>query len=273
MRKTLLKWRAAKKAAKRSTLVEAEKTGPRRFENRSVIISGAAKGIGFACAERFASEGALVVILDIDKTNGQRAARAIGGAHFIHCDVGIRREVEAAVDIIAKKYSSIDVLINNAGIHLGKNFFDLTESDFEHVLKTNLMGAFHLTQLLGKHMIKQVQAGGAPGSVVNMASVNALLGLPDAVAYCVSKGALLQLTRASSLVLAPYGIRVNAVGPGSIGTESNTENKKEIAALTPLRRQGTPAEIADVAAFLASDAAAYISGQIIYADGGRLVTK
>lgn len=248
----------------------------RRFENMSVVISGGAKGIGFACAEKFILEGAQVTILDIDKAGGQAAARRLGPhAHFIHCDIGDRKKVEKSVDALIRKQSKADILVNNAAIHLGKSFFDLTEKDFESVLRTNVMGAFHLTQLLAKQMIKQLKGGGKPGVVVNIASVNAQLALPDAIAYCASKGALLQLTRASSLALAPYRIRVNAVGPGSISTASNNEwtglaKKQRVVARTPLRRLGTPEEVADIVAFLASDDATYITGQIIYADGGRL---
>jgi NAD(P)-dependent dehydrogenase (short-subunit alcohol dehydrogenase family) len=144
------------------------------------------------------------------------------------------------------------------------------------VLRVNLKGPFLMSQAAARQMVEQIEAGAKPGTIINMSSVNAVLAIPNLVPYNVSKGGLAQLTRVTSLALAPYGIRVNAIGPGSIMTEmlksiaSNPEANRRLLSRTPLLRFGQPEEIAAVAAFLASDDASYITGQTIYADGGRL---
>jgi glucose 1-dehydrogenase len=155
-------------------------------------------------------------------------------------------------------------------------FLDLTEADFDRVIGINLKGAFMVGQTVAKQMVKQVDSGAKPGAIVNMSSVNAVFAIANQVPYSVSKGGVSQLTKVMALSLAPYGIRVNAIGPGSIMTDmlasvnSNPEAKARILSRTPLGRIGEPSEIATIASFLASDAASYITGQTIFADGGRL---
>ncbi len=170
----------------------------------------------------------------------------------------------------------IDVLINNAGIVHSAEFLDLAEADFDKVLRVNLKGSFLVGQAVAKRMVEQVKAGKAPGAIVNMSSVNARLAIINQIPYCVSKGGVSQLTNVMALGLSEHGIRVNAIGPGSIATEMlasvNTDKaaRHRLFSRTPLRRLGDPDEIAKVAVFLASDASSYITGQTIYADGGRL---
>jgi glucose 1-dehydrogenase len=243
----------------------------KRFHDKVAVITGAARGIGFACAERFISEGARVVLVDIDD-KGIEAARKLGSkAIFFKCDVSERAHVENAIGNLPKTHANIDILVNNAAASYRSDILTLTEDDFLLALKVNLLGAFHFTQLCARQMMQRTREGESAGAIVNIASINSLLAMPEAVAYCASKGALLQLTRASALALAPYGIRVNAVGPGSVATEGNTESLDRVSNRTPLGRFGTPEEIAGVVAFLASPDAAYITGEIIYVDGGRLV--
>lgn len=245
------------------------------------IVSGAARGIGRACAERFAQEGAKVVLADIDEDAGDRAAAEIrdagGEALFVECDVAERLDVRNLLAATLDACGPVDVLVNNAAILDSAPFLELEEEMFERVLRTNLKGAFLLGQTVARQMVRQIDDDGhPPGAIINMSSVNAVFALPDHVAYSISKGGIAQLTKAMALALAPHGIRVNAIGPGSILTPMLEEVAKDakasarILSRTPLGRFGTPAEIAAIAAFLASDQASYMTGTTVYADGGRL---
>jgi NAD(P)-dependent dehydrogenase (short-subunit alcohol dehydrogenase family) len=229
-----------------------------KLKDKVAIVTGAAHGIGLAIAERYVAEGARVVIADVDKTAGEAAARAIGdSAWFI-------------------AFGPLDILVNNAGIIHGADFLDLAEVDFDRVLRVNLKGAFLVGQAAARRMVEQVKAGKPPGSIINMSSINAEVAIPNHTPYCVSKGGVDQLTKVMALSLAPHGIRVNAIGPGSIMTDilkavaTDQEAKRRILSRTPLGRIGEPGEIAAIAVFLASADASYITGETIYADGGRL---
>ena len=235
------------------------------------IITGGAQGIGQACVERFAREGARVVIADIDDVNGKALAQKLQ-ATYVHCDVGDKAQVDGMVKEIALLHSRIDVLVNNAGIFKAANFLDVLEADFDAVLRVNLKGSFLVGQAVAREMAK---TGG--GSIVNMSSVNGMLAIPNIASYNVSKGGINQLTRVMALALADLGIRVNAVAPGTIATElaaravlTSDEARQKILSRTPLKRLGSPQEVADVVAFLASDAASYMTGEIVVVDGGRM---
>jgi glucose 1-dehydrogenase len=248
-----------------------------KLENKVAIVTGGARGIGLAIAERFVSEGARVVIADVDRTAGEAAARAIGdNARFIATDVGDAKNAEHVVAETCRAFGSLDILVNNAGIIHGADFLDLAEADFDRVLRVNLKGAFLVGQAAARRMVEQVKAGRPPGTIINMSSINAVVAIPNHTPYCVSKGGVDQLTKVMALALAPHGIRVNAIGPGSIMTDilkavaTDQEAKRRILSRTPLGRIGEPDEIAGIAVFLASPAASYITGQTIYADGGRL---
>jgi NAD(P)-dependent dehydrogenase (short-subunit alcohol dehydrogenase family) len=248
-----------------------------RLSGKIAIVTGAARGIGLACAKRFIAEGARVVLADIDELGAAEAKRLGDAACFVRCDVGEAKDAANLITKARKAFAGdIDVLVNNAGIVHGAEFLDLQESDFDRVLRVNLKGAFLVGQLAARKMVEQVKAGKKPGAIVNMASINSTVAIANQVPYSVSKGGLLQLTRTMALALAPYGIRVNAIGPGSIMTEilsavaTDAEAKTRILSRTPLSRIGEPEEVASVAAFLASDDASYITGEIIYVDGGRL---
>jgi glucose 1-dehydrogenase len=184
----------------------------------------------------------------------------------------VRATVERTVDA----FGAVDILVNNAAVIKGIDFLEISEADFDAVLSVNLRGAFLMAQAVARQMVVQVKAGRRPGSVINMSSVNAVFAIANQVPYSVSKGGLNQLTKVMALSLAEYGIRVNAIGPGSINTRilgtvmTDDAARARILSRTPLGRIGEPEEIAAVAAFLASDDASYITGQTIYADGGRL---
>ncbi len=246
-----------------------------RLENRIAIVTGAARGIGLSIAERFVQEGAKVIMSDVLDAEGERAAKAIG-ATYRHCDVSSAAEVNALVSFTVETHGAVDILSNNAGIAVGGDFLEVTEADFDRVIAINLKGSFLTLQACARHMVKQAQAGRKPGAIVNMSSVNDTLAIPGIVSYCVSKGGVSQLTRATALALAPHGIRVNAIGPGTIDTDMARGVLADKAALnramsrTPLGRVGAPSEVASIAAFLVSDDASYVTGDTIYVDGGRM---
>jgi glucose 1-dehydrogenase len=249
------------------------------LDNKVAIVTGGAKGIGYAIARRFLEEGARVTIADIDDEAGPRAAAELGvfgRVRYVECDVGERLDVRNMVAATIDAFGDIDVLVNDAAMLVKADFLDLDEADFDRVLRVNLKGAFLCGQAVARHMVDRIKAGGAPGAIVNLSSVNAIFAIADQVPYSVSKGGLNQLTRVMALSLAKYGIRVNAIGPGSIATEmlesvmTDPAVRRTILSRTPLGRIGEPREIAAIAAFLASDEASYITGQTIYADGGRL---
>ncbi len=249
------------------------------LENKVAIVTGAARGIGHAVARRFLEDGARVVIADVDEDGGSAAVEALGSlgpVRFVACDVGDKAAVDNLVASVLSVHGQIDVLVNNAGILAARDFLDLDEADFDRVIRVNLKGAFLTAQAVARHMVERVKAGGKPGVIVNMSSVNAVFAIANQVPYSASKGGINQLTKVMALALAPHGIRVNAIGPGSINTEmlastmANPEARRRILSRTPLGRIGEPAEVAAVAAFLASDMASYVTGQTVYVDGGRL---
>jgi glucose 1-dehydrogenase len=240
-----------------------------KLKDKVAIVTGGARGIGLAIARRFIAEGAHVAIADIAPDPGI-------GAEFHHCDVSNSNAVHATVKAVLKAHGAIDILVNNAAISVVADFLELSEADFDRVLAVNLKGSFLMLQACARAMVAQVSEGRAAGAIVNMSSVNETLAIPAIVPYCASKGAIAQLTRATSIYLAPHGIRVNAIGPGSINTDmlkgvvGDPAAMNRVLSRTPLGRIGEPEEIAAIAAFLASDEASYITGQTIFADGGRM---
>jgi NAD(P)-dependent dehydrogenase (short-subunit alcohol dehydrogenase family) len=249
-----------------------------KLQNKVAVVTGGARGIGLAIAKSYVVEGAKVVIADVNMTAGEAAANALGKANcqFMATDVGDGRSVERMIAETNRAFGGIDILVNNAGIVHGSDFLDIAEPDFDRVLRVNLKGTFLTGQAAARKMVAQAKAGKPPGVIINMSSINAVVAIPNQVPYCVSKGGIDQLTKVMALSLAPYGIRVNAIGPGSIMTDilktiaTDKEAKRKLLSRTPLGRIGSPDEVASIALFLASSDASYITGQTIYADGGRL---
>ncbi len=251
-----------------------------RLQGKVALVTGAARGIGLATAERLAKDGAAVMLSDVDAERGEAEAQRLRSegfdTAFRRCDVADEAQVAAFVAAGVETFGSIDIAVNNAGIVHGAEFLDLAVADFDRVLGINLRGAFLFGQRAAREMVRQVEAGRAPGAIINMSSVNAQVAIATQTAYCVSKGGVAQLTRAMAISLARYGIRVNAIGPGSIATDmvakvaTDDAMRRTLLSRTPLLRFGQAAEIAAIAAFLASDDASYVTGETIVADGGRM---
>jgi glucose 1-dehydrogenase len=252
------------------------------FADKVVIITGGARGIGLACVRRFAKLGAKVVLADVDDKEGQIVAedmRESGHAVlFSHVDISERLDVHNMMAATLDTYDRVDVVVNNVGVSASGDFLELTEADFDSVMKVNLKGAFLVCQAVARQMVTQIEeeerSGSKYYSIINMSSVSAVAASGDNVIYAASKAGLNQLTRAMSLALAPHGIRVNAIGPGNINTEQveglEQKSRETVISRTPLGRMGDADEIASIASFLASEDSAYVTGQCIYADGGRL---
>ena len=245
-----------------------------KLKDQVALVTGGAQGIGLAIVERFVEDGCKVAILDIEGEKGNEVASRLGpGTMFIHGDVGDKKSVDDAVRQLVSHFGALNIAVSNAAIVHSADFLDIDEQDFDRVLRVNLKGMFLVGQAAARQMVKQ-EAGGA---IINMSSVNAVVAIPDQVPYVVAKGGVQQLTKLMALSLAGHRIRVNAIGPGSILTElleravaSNEAAKKKILSRTPMGRIGMPSEIASIASFLASNDASYITGETIYADGGRL---
>jgi len=246
------------------------------LQDHVVIVTGASQGIGAACAERLSQDGAAIALWDVDDTRGQALAASLTAqgrrAHYVHCNVALKADVDAAITETLKAFGRITGLVNNAGIFKAADFLDITEADWDAVIDVNLKGSFLVGQAAAREMVK---TGG--GAIVNMSSVNGVMAIPTIASYNVSKGGINQLTRVMALSLADRNVRVNAVAPGTIATElarnavlGSEEAKQRIMSRTPMKRLGEPAEIAEVTAFLLSSASSYMTGEIVFVDGGRM---
>ncbi len=237
------------------------------------LITGGAQGIGFACAEALQELGAQIILSDINEEGLHAAVKKLGdGTVGILCDMGDASQIDKMFDRIEADHGPLHMLVNNAGIAAPAEFLDTTLEQFKQVIDINLVGTFLALQRAAKMMV----ANKIEGSIVNMSSINAVVAIPTIAAYCASKGGVSQLTKSASLALAPHNIRVNAVGPGSIDTamlasvNANPDAMNMVMSRTPMQRLGSAREIAEVVAFLISEKSSYITGEIIYADGGRL---
>jgi NAD(P)-dependent dehydrogenase (short-subunit alcohol dehydrogenase family) len=239
------------------------------LNGRRVLITGGASGIGAATAERFLDEGAKVVVLDRDQLGCERIKKTLPQlAGIIRADVSDPGAVALAFDELDETLGGLDVLINNAGISIRHDFLAIAPEEWRQVMDVNLNGVFYVAQRAARRM---KAAGG--GVIINMGSTNAIMGYPFYADYNASKAGVLELTRSMALELAP-DVRVIAVCPGYIMTpmqeaEYTPEMIEEVNRKIPLRRHGRPEEVAALFAFLASDEAAYITGQTYIIDGGE----
>jgi glucose 1-dehydrogenase len=245
-----------------------------KHAGKTAIVTGAAQGIGQACAERLFEDGASVVVSDVNAEGAVRVAEELDAtgtrAAAMPCDVSRRDQIVGLIGDTVERFGRLDIMVNNAAISCSTSALDLTEDEMDAVLGVNLKGTFFGTQAAAKVMVAQ---GG--GSIVNMSSAQAELAIPDRVPYGISKAGINQLTRIFAIALATQGVRVNAVGPGTIltpltaGLRDNEAAYRRILSRTPMGRLGRADEVASVVSFLASDDASYVTGQTLYPDGGR----
>jgi 3-oxoacyl-[acyl-carrier protein] reductase len=249
-----------------------------RFDGRVAIVTGAARGIGFATAQRFAEEGAKVAILDLDEGQAAEAATRLGsadqGGHLgVGCNVGDSASVEAAVTRVVEELGGLHILVNNAGVTRDNLLFKMSDDDWDTVMNVHLRGAFLMSRAAQKVFVPQKY-----GKIVNLSSVSAL-GNRGQANYAAAKMGIQGFTRTLGIELGPYGVNVNAIAPGFIATDMtdataarvgmSVEDFRAAAADgNPVKRVGTPADIAAVAAFFCSDEASYVTGQVLYVDGG-----
>lgn len=241
---------------------------PNRLADRVAIVTGGARGIGQAIAERYVREGARVVIGDLLEAEGAALARRLGSAcRFQRCDVTRPSDAKALVGAAVSAFGRLDICVNNAAVLRKEPFLDLSVDSFRQVLDVNVVGSFLMAQAAARQMVKQ----GEGGVILNLSSINAIVALPEQTSYTASKGAVAMLTRSLAVQLADHGIRVNAIGPGTVATEMARGFVNDVVlSRIALRRPGEPDEIAAVAAFLASDEASYMTGETVFVDGGRL---
>jgi 3-oxoacyl-[acyl-carrier protein] reductase len=251
---------------------------PKRSEGRVALVTGGARGIGEATADRLAEDGASIAILDLDLAAAEATAERIGTRHGVaalslKADVSNGAEVDAAVARIAERFGGLDILVNNAGVLRDNLIHKMTDDDWDIVAAVHLKGAFLCSRAAQREMVKR-----GWGRIANLSSVSAL-GNRGQTNYAAAKAGLQGMARTLSIELGRYGITVNAVAPGFIDTEMTRQTairmgrdpedwKNEIAAQIPARRAGVPRDIANVIAFLCSDDASYVSGQVIYVAGG-----
>jgi len=251
-----------------------------RLSGKVAIITGAGSGIGKASAELFAEEGARVLAVDWNREKGESTAAAIrregGEAFYCDADVSRREDVERMVGTALEKYERLDVLFNNAAVQIMAKLVDTTEETWDRIQSVNLKGVF-----LGcKYAIPaMIRTGG--GSIINMASVLGFVGDPDLAAYCAAKGGVISLTKVTALTYGTHGIRVNCICPGDVNTPmvaayfdnapDPEQLRQEVYSKYALRRIASPAEVAQVAVFLASDASSFITGSTLVVDGGLTV--
>lgn len=256
-------------------------------EGRSIIVTGAGRGIGAAIAADLAAKGARVAVADLDRAGAEAVAADIAGrggeARAFAVDVADRASMRALVDEVAAAFGRLDVMFNNAGISKTLNFMDTTEADFERIMRVNGLGVLIGTQEAARRMIAQ----GGGGKIVNTASIAGKQGYPLFAAYCASKFAVVALTQAAARALAEHGITVNCFAPGVVRTELWRQLDGEFMALGLTRTEGQaiddfsasilagrpslPADIVGTTAFLASAASDYITGQTLMVDGGMVL--
>jgi 3-oxoacyl-[acyl-carrier protein] reductase len=245
-----------------------------RFDGRVAVVTGAARGIGFAIGQRFADEGAQVAVLDLDAGQAKDAAARLGSGHLgSACDVSDGASVEQAMKEVLEELGGLHILVNNAGVTRDNLLFKMTDDDWDTVMKVHLRGAFLMSRAAQKVFVPQKH-----GKIVNLSSVSAL-GNRGQANYAAAKMGIQGFTRTLGIELGPYGVNVNAIAPGFIATDmtdataarvgmSVEDFRRAAADRNPVRRVGYPEDIAAVAAFLCSDEASYVTGQVLYVDGG-----
>lgn len=241
---------------------------------RIALITGGGSGLGLAISKKFVDENIHTVIVGRDEKKLNAAKSQLGSLCFpITCDITNLAAIPALIDQVVKQFGHIDILVNNAGINMKKDFTDVTDEEFQQVLTTNLCSVFAISREVTRQMLLRKK-----GSIINISSMAAQYGIPKVIAYSASKTAIEGMTRAMAVELSPNGIRVNAIAPGFIVTamtdaalNADPERKAKVFGRTPMGHMGQPADVAETAYFLASDAAKYITGVVLPVDGGNSI--
>lgn len=241
------------------------------LEGQVAVVTGAGRGLGRAYAEALAARGARICVAEINPATGRQTAESLPGGRFFQLDAGDAEQVRRCVEFVAREFGRVDVLVNNAGNPGLYPSLEITRAEWDAVLRVNLASTFLCSQAFGRVMIAQQQGG----AIVNVSSIAAQSTFPMRASYAAAKSAISMLTKCLAVEWAQFGIRVNAVAPGMTRTERGADLKETglfddaaIAARIPLGRQASPAEIANVVAFLASAESSYVTGQTWYVDGG-----
>ena len=250
------------------------KNTPLGAGGKVAIVTGGGSGLGLAISEKFTQAGIETVIVGRDESKLKQAKEKLGEHCYpMACDLSNLSSIPSFINDVIKQFGQIDVLVNNAGINMKKEFTEVTDEDFQKVITTNLSAVFAVSREVVKQMLKQ-----GSGSIINISSMAAQYGLPKVIAYSASKTAIDGMTRAMAVELSPKGIRVNAIAPGFIITDmtdkalnSDPERKSKVFNRTPMGYMGQPSDIGDAALFLAGDASKYITGVVLPVDGGNSI--
>jgi NAD(P)-dependent dehydrogenase (short-subunit alcohol dehydrogenase family) len=242
--------------------------------SKVAIVTGGGSGLGFAIAQKFTENGITTIIAGRDTEKLNKAKEQLGELCFaMPCDVSDLKSIPAFVQNVLTQFGQIDMLVNNAGINMKKEFTEVTDEDFQNILTTNVTAVFSLSREVVKHMLEKKS-----GCIINISSMAAQYGLPKVIAYSASKTAIDGMTRAMAVELSPNGIRVNAIAPGFIysamtekALNSDPERKAKVFGRTPMGHMGQPEDIGNAALYLASDAAKYVTGVVLPIDGGNSI--
>ena len=242
---------------------------------KKVLITGGGRGLGYTMAEKFVNNGCYVMIIGRDSETLERATKKIGrNCYSMVCDLSDLKEIPVVVDRINNKMGGIDILINNAGIHLKKDLLDVTDDEFQNIIQINQNSVFSISRDVAKLMVQQKS-----GVILNISSMASQYGIPKVIAYSAAKSAIEGMTRAMAVELTPLGIRVNCIAPGFIKTDMSSkaldndpERKAKVLGRTPMGRLGLPEEVANVAWFLCSDQASFVTGVTLPVDGGNSIS-
>lgn len=245
------------------------------IKTKIAIITGGGSGIGFAIAEKFVQHQIKTIIIGRNEEKLADAQKKLGaGCDAMTADLNDLKSIPKLVSYIIDKYGKIDVLVNNAGINMKKEFTDVTDEDFQKIILTNLSAVFSLSREVVKCMLEM----NIKGSIINISSMASQYGIPKVIAYTASKSAIEGITRAMAVELSPKGIRVNCIAPGFIATEmsakalnNDPERKSKAMGRTPMGVMGQPSDIGDAAVFLASDMSKYVTGVVLPVDGGNSI--
>jgi NAD(P)-dependent dehydrogenase (short-subunit alcohol dehydrogenase family) len=243
-------------------------------EIKTAVITGGASGIGFAIARKFTENKIRCILIGRDEKKLSKASTLLGKTcEYVTFDITRLSEIPGTVTNIYTRCGKIDILVNNAGIHLKKPLFEVTDEEYETVIRTNQVAVFSLSREIAKRM-----ASDKKGSIINISSMASQYGLPQVIAYTAAKSAVEGMTRAMAVELSPLGIRVNCIAPGFIETEMSANalagdpvRKEKVFSRTPMGRLGKAEEVADAALFLATESSSYITGVVLPVDGGNAI--